>query len=170
MLSNAVTPHLVILGQHKAVLRRAARELKYSGHRDLAQVLGTAIAQGVPSAWHVQAVSAVPMHASRQRQHHFNHAEVLARCVAAELGVPYQDCLQRTRHTAQQAKLSGQERLGNLIGAFSAQRSGVAVNGQATQPLLLIDDVMSTGSTLRACRDALAEGGINQVFYGVITR
>ena len=43
MLSNAVTPHLVVLGQHKGLLRRAARELKYSGHRDLAGVLGQAL-------------------------------------------------------------------------------------------------------------------------------
>lgn len=170
MLSNAVTPHLVVLGEHKAALRRAARELKYSGHRDLAAVLGKAIASGVPGEWRLRAVSAVPMSATRQRQRHFNHAEVLARRVAAELGLPYQESLKRTRHTVQQAKLSGEARLSNLIGAFSAQSGGLQVRGQITQPLLLVDDVMTTGSTLMACRDALAEVGVDQVFYAVVTR
>ncbi|WP_312846437.1 ComF family protein [Deinococcus rubellus] len=171
MLSNAVTPHLVILGEHRAVLRRAARELKYGGHRDLAQVLGAALARGVPDEWHLKAVSAVPMHAGRQRQRRFNHAELLARCVASELGLPYQESLRRTRATTQQAKLSGQARLGNLIGAFSARGQGLSLSGAGlSQPLLMVDDVMTTGATLRACRDALAEGGVTEVFYAVLTR
>ncbi len=89
MLSNAAAPHLVVLGHNKGMLRRVTRELKYSGHRDLAQVLGRALAQGVPPGWGVQAVSAVPMHPARQRQRGFNHAELLARAVAAELNLPY---------------------------------------------------------------------------------
>ena len=171
MLSNAVTPHLVILGEHRTVLRRATRELKYGGHRDLAQVLGAALARGVPDEWQLRAVSAVPMHAGRQRQRRFNHAELLARCLAAELGLPYQDSLRRTRATTQQAKLSGQARLGNLVGAFAARGSSLSLTGSATpQPLLLVDDVMTTGSTLLACRDALAEGGVTEVYYAVVTR
>lgn len=171
MLSNAAVPHLVILGEHKAMLRRAARELKYGGHRDLAQVLGAALARGVPGEWQLSAVSAVPMHAGRQRQRRFNHAELLARCLASELGLPYHDSLHRTRATTQQAKLSGQARLGNLVGAFAAQGSNLSLTGEGTlQPLLLVDDVMTTGATLRACRDALAGGGVTEVYYAVITR
>jgi ComF family protein len=166
MLSNAVTPHLVVLGQHRGLLRRAARELKYSGHRDLAGVLGQALAQGVPAEWTIQAVSAVPMHPDRQRQRHFNHAEVLARSLADALKLPYVEALARRRHTAQQAKQSGSERSGNLEGAFVPLSAALDLGG----PLLLVDDVMTTGNTLRACRDALNDHGLDEVYYAVLTR
>ena len=171
MLSNNTAPHLVILGQHKGLLRRAARELKYGGHRDLAWVLGQALASGVPQDWHLSAVSAVPMHPTRQRERGFNHAELLARQVADALELPYLESLRRVRHTTQQARLSGAARLGNLAGAFASQGAELQLSGQMLpQPILLIDDVMTTGATLRACRDALHAGGVNEVFYAVITR
>ena len=166
MLSNAVTPHLVVLGQHKGLLRRAARELKYSGHRDLAGVLGQTLARGVPPSWGIQAVSAVPMHPNRQRQRHFNHAEMLGRALAQALELPYLDALARRRHTAQQARKSGSERSGNLEGAFVPLGAALELGG----PLLLVDDVMTTGSTLIACRDALADHGMERVYYAVLTR
>ncbi|AWN23432.1 amidophosphoribosyltransferase [Deinococcus irradiatisoli] len=165
LLSAEVTPHLVVLGRHHGALRRAARELKYTGHRDLAQVLGAALARGVPGEWQLRAVSAVPMHPARQRQRHFNHAEVLARCLAAELGLPYLDSLRRTRQVAQQARLSGEERRRNLEGVFEA-RGGEAL----PQPLLLVDDVLTTSATLMACRDALQASGVTQLYYAVLTR
>ncbi len=163
MLSNAAVPHLLVLGQHKGKLRRAARELKYGGHRDLALVLGQALASGVPAEWGIQAVSAVPMHPARLRQRTFNHAELLARSVADTLKVPYVEGLRRTRDTVQQARLSGTARLGNLSGAF-------AVGSGLRQPLLLVDDVMTTGATLKACRDALQAGGVEAIYYAVLTR
>ncbi len=166
LLSAEVRPHLVALGTHHGVLRRAARELKYTGHRDLAQVLGAALARGVPQEWHLRAVSAVPMHPARQRQRHFNHAEVLARCLADELGLPYLESLRRTRQVTQQAKLSGEARRSNLGGVFAPQRSGYT----PPQPLLLVDDVLTTGATLLACRDALQGGGVTRLYYAVLTR
>ena len=171
MLSNDTAPHLIILGQHRGMLRRAARELKYGGHRDLARVLGEALSGGVPEEWQLKAVSAVPMHPSRQRERGFNHAELLARQVAGALGLPYLESLRRVRHTTQQARLSGAARLGNLAGAFAPQGAALQLSGQKLpQPLLLVDDVMTTGATLRACRDALHAGGVTQVYYAVVTR
>lgn len=133
------TPHLVTLGPYRGVTRRAVRALKYGGARDLARVLGGALAVGVPAAWHVAAVVPVPMHAARRRQRGFNHAELLAQAVADALGVPcVPAALRRTHATAAQARRHASERadLHSAIHADPRRVPGGAV--------LLLDDVLTT--------------------------
>ena len=91
---------------------------------------------------------------------------MLGRALAQALELPYLDALARRRHTAQQARKSGSERSGNLEGAFVPLGAALELGG----PLLLVDDVMTTGSTLIACRDALADHGMERVYYAVLTR
>ena len=157
-------PHLVTLGEYRGVRRRAVRALKFAGARDLAGVLGGALATGVPAAWNVVAVVPVPLHPSRQRQRGFNQAALLGQVVAASLGVPCVDALTRTRATGQQAKQHAAQR-DHMHGAFQA-RPGVLPAGA----VLLIDDVLTTGSTLLACQRALQEAGVLDVYAAVIAR
>lgn len=163
-------PHLVTLGRYAGPLRRAVRALKYGGAREVAGPLGQALGRGVPPGWGVGGVVPVPLHPSRQRERGYNQAELLAAAVAAELGVPVLPLLERTRATAQQAKKSGAERAENLRGAFRV-RPGRVLPGV---PLLVVDDVMTTASTLQACRDALlaaapANAGC-ELRYAVVAR
>lgn len=158
-LSGEVAGHLVTLGRYQGRVRRAVRELKYAGARDAAQPLGQALARGVPAEWGIVAVVPVPLHRTRQRQRGYNQAELLARALAAELGVPCLNLLERTRATSQQAKLHGAERAKNVAGAFAVR--GSLPNG----PILLIDDVLTTAATLRACRDALEAAGVRDIKY-----
>ncbi|GGL91091.1 amidophosphoribosyltransferase [Deinococcus aerolatus] len=157
-------PHLVTLGRYQGVGRRAVRALKFGGARDLAGVLGEALAAGVPPEWGVGAVVPVPLHPSRQRQRGYNQAELLAREVARQLGVPCVDALRRTRATHQQARQQAAGRH-EMAGAF-AVRPGRLPSG----PLLLLDDVMTSGSTLLACQDALHAAGAAEVYVAVVAR
>lgn len=163
-LSPTPVPHLVTLGRYQGVLRRAVRALKYGGARDVAGALGSALAAGIPADWQVAAVVPVPLHSSRQRQRGYNQAELLAQAIAAELGVPCLPVLLRTRATAQQAKLHASERGANLAGAFRVR------GPLPTGTLLLVDDVLTTGHTLQACRDALSAAGAGDLKYAVVAR
>ena len=162
-LSPSVTPHLVVLGPYRGVLGRSVRALKYGGSRELAQVLGRRLAEGVPAAWEVQAVTAVPLHPARRRERGFNQAELLGRQVAATLGVPYVEALSRTRSTGHQAQRQAHERLNALQDAFGTLLV-------VPPRVLLIDDVTTTGSTLLACAAALREGGAEEIYFAAVAR
>ncbi|GAA5500636.1 hypothetical protein Dxin01_00358 [Deinococcus xinjiangensis] len=160
-LQAETEPHLLTLGRYKGVLRRSVRALKYGGAREMARPLGQALAAGVPAEWQIAAVVAVPLHGRRQRERGYNQAELLAQEIAAQLGVPYLSLLTRTRATEQQAKRHASERAGNLKGAF--RLSGTLPSGT----VLLVDDVMTTGATLLACKEALAGAKLK---YAVVAR
>lgn len=164
-LHPQAVPHLVTLGRYQGVLRRSVRALKFGGTRDLAGPLGQALGRAVPAGWQVQAVVPVPLHSRRLRERGFNQAELLAQALAAELGVPVLPLLARTRYTTQQSKRHAAERQG-VEGAFALR--GPLPSGT----LLLVDDVLTTGSTLLACRQALLDAGADpeQLRYAVVAR
>lgn len=163
-LSPVPEPHLVTLGPYRGPARRAVRALKFGGARDLATVLGGALASGVPTDWRIGAVVPVPLHPSRERQRGYNQAELLARALAHALQVPCVPALTRTRATRQQSKRHGADRAA-IAGAFVADARRLT-----GEPILLVDDVMTTGSTLRACQDALRAAGQRAVYAVVVAR
>jgi ComF family protein len=105
----------------------------------------------------VDLIVPVPMHARRLRQRGANHAEALARALAARAGVPCALALTRTSDTPQQAKLSAVERRRNLMGAFTASPLARGKN------VLLVDDVVTTGATALACARVLRAIGATDV-------
>lgn len=157
-------PHLLTLGTYSGVRRRAVRALKFGQARDLAGVLGAALAGGVPGGWSVQVVVPVPMHPTRLRERGFNQAELLGQALADTLGVPCVDALRRTRATAQQARRHAADR-DVLSGAFQAAPGRVPRGA-----VLLVDDVLTTGLTARACQDALLSAGASAVYMAVVAR
>ncbi|WP_342622106.1 ComF family protein [Deinococcus maricopensis] len=163
-LTREVTPHLVSLGTYRGVVRRAVRDLKYAGARDVSVPLGVALARGVPPAWAVEVVTSVPMPRAREAERGFNQSALLGRVIARELGVPYLPLLARTSAQAgQQAKVSGSERRAHLAGAFRAV---------ATPParVLLVDDVLTSGTTLAECAAALTAAGAQEIRFAVVAR
>ena len=136
------------------------QRLKYTGVKELAGFMGQDMARAYrflePTG--ADAVTWVPMHRKRLRQRGFNHAELLARDVAARLGLPCEELLERVRPTKQQARRSDDERRRNLKGAF-------AVKGNvAGRRVILVDDVCTTGSTARECARALKTAGAEAVY------
>ena len=107
-----------------------------------------------------------PLHWTRQWSRGFNQAQLLCERVSAELGVPTVGALRRIRRTKQQAKLKRSERLKNLVGAFSASGGDICKN----KAILLVDDVMTTGSTLTAAAEALLAAGASEVNIMVLAR
>ena len=137
------------------------RRMKYGGVRGLAELMADDMMRAyeriLPTG--AEVVTAVPMHPKRLKQRGFNHAEVLARAMAARLEMPYEDVIVRTRNTVQQARLEGEERQNNLKDAFEADGP---VRGRR---ILLVDDVYTTGETARECAIALRAAGARSVSF-----
>lgn len=109
----------------------------------------------------------VPLHRSRLRQRGFNQAVLLGRVLSHRLLIPMQfDTLARTRRTEPQVELSASERRQNVKGAFSVHKPDKIVGRR----ILLIDDVMTTGSTMDECANELKKAGATTVIATTIAR
>jgi ComF family protein len=110
------------------------------------------------------AVVPVPLARERERARGFNQSTLLALALAPAWGVPvWNDVLCRTRATAAQARLTPADRLRNVAGAFGAVAS--ARPRLRGAHVVLVDDVVTTASTLNACAAALCAGGARIVSY-----
>ncbi len=101
----------------------------------------------------------VPLHKKRFAERGFNQAVQLAAYVSGATQLPVVEALQRSRMTEQQARLSKQERLQNVAGAFVLSNK-VEITGMR---VLLVDDVYTTGATLEACAAVLYAAGAKSV-------
>ena len=132
-------------------ISRLIRQFKYNGVYELAPFLieqMEPVVEGIaPNDY--DCIVPVPLHEKRLRDRGFNQAEILARHIAERTGIPLNTSLVRTRNTKKQAKLSAHLRRKNVGGAFAATSSFVGVR------VLLVDDVLTTGSTLNGCARAL---------------
>jgi ComF family protein len=117
-----------------------------------------------PGDWH--ALVPVPLYHRRHRERGFNQAHEMARGLAAKRKVPVLDCLYRYRETVSQTKLERAARWENMSGAFRMKR-GFDVRGRN---LLVIDDVFTTGATVNACAQALAQAGAGQLAVLTVAR
>jgi ComF family protein len=151
-------------GSYEGVLRELIHLYKYGRVKTLARPLGALLAAALPREECFDAVTPVPLHWRRQWQRGFNQSELLARTIARRCGVPVIHALKRVRPTVAQAGLSNTGRRRNVAAAFRPRR---AVEGKR---ILLIDDVMTTGSTAAACALALKRAGASKVALLTVAR
>lgn len=155
---------------YEGMVRQAIHRYKYRGSRGLSRVFGQLLAQRLRSsgvAEKVQAVCWVPCHAATRRKRGYDQAEVLARQVAGELGLPAACLLRKARKTKPMNKLGLAERRANVLGAFVP----LGQPGQlAGARLLLVDDVYTTGATLSECARVLREQGAEKIYGATLAR
>lgn len=150
-------------GIHEGRLQDAIHALKYEGVPELAAPLGERLVETLRILdWPVTLVIPVPLHPSRLRWRGYNQSQLIAEHLADVLALPcIPGALHRQRDTRAQVGLNREERQANMQDAF---RADSALIGETTA--LLIDDVLTTGSTLQACAQALLESGA-QAVYGL---
>ncbi len=143
--------------------RKAVHQLKYQGVTALSPALGRLMAARLTKAAETDerptVIVPVPLHRSRLRERGYNQAELLAKEVGRRTGTPVAArLLSRTTAAPPQAQArSVEDRTAAVRGAFQAAPE--ADNAH----VLLIDDVCTTGSTLAACAEALADAGAAHV-------
>lgn len=99
----------------------------------------------------------VPLHWRRLRKRRFNQAEEIARHLARAHAIPWANALARGRNTETQTRFSRKKRLENLCGAFRVKRGKrPAISGKN---IILVDDVLTTGSTANECARVLLDNG-----------
>lgn len=108
----------------------------------------------------------VPLHPARQRERGFNQATLLAELLSAHAAIPCRSLLKRIRYTTTQTALDRAERMENLHNAFRL-RKNTDVRGLR---MLLIDDVLTTGSTLSECARVLKRAGAKSVHAATAAR
>lgn len=131
--------------QFRQPLRHLVHQLKFAGAESLApglaQLMATQLAPRIQQL--PQALLPVPLHRQRWRQRGFNQSLLLAKHLGAIFNIPVlSDSVIRLRHTLAQAELDETARRSNVARCFQLQ------DLPKVQHIALIDDVMTTGSTL----------------------
>jgi ComF family protein len=161
-------------GSYAGGLRDLIHLLKYDNVRPAANVLGRMLAEVIDalagSFGDTQPVVVpVPLHASKFRQRGFNQSELVAR-IALKLNprglVLHSNALERCRATTSQIGLTRQQRQRNIRGAFIVAHPA-EIRGR---DVLLVDDVLTTGTTASECARVLRRGGANRVFVATVAR
>lgn len=151
---------------YAAPLDRLLPRLKFGGDLAAGRLVAQLMAERLRDAPRPQALLPVPLHRARLRHRGFDQALELARPLGRALGVPVLDrALVRTRATQEQSRLTATARRRNLKDAF-------AVWPKLPLPdhVALVDDVMTTGATLRAAAVALRRAGVKRVDCWVAAR
>lgn len=146
-------------GSYEGALRKLVHLFKYGRMEALARPLSELLLRAIPRQERIDVIVPMPLHWRKRMQRGYNQAELLAKPVAKRLGVPLEPHLRKVRHTRPQAGLDEAGRQRNLKDSF-AVRKRERVSGKH---VLLIDDVFTTGATLRAAVKALKSAGARRV-------
>jgi ComF family protein len=146
----------------------AIQGFKYQGRTALSRPLGAFLAGYLRShALRFDLLVPVPLHPDRLALRGYNQSELLALDVAKVSRLPVRtDLIYRARHTQPQATLNRKQRLENVRDAFLPGQAGL-LQGER---VLLIDDVCTTGSTLKACAQALHQAGAGDIWALAVAR
>jgi len=136
-------------------MRRLIHNLKYKGIKEVGMELGIIYGSSLKSSGFTEGIDLiipVPLHPSKKRKRGFNQSEVIAEGISASTGIPVdKTSLIRTSKSDTQTKRSRYERWINVEGIFSLSDYEI-LRGKS---VLLVDDVITTGSTIESCANEL---------------
>lgn len=145
----------------------ALYRFKYGGRREYAHFFAREVARQLSAyiySLRPDGLVPVPMYRGKQRRRGYNQAELLARALGRELGIPvYTDLVARNRNTRPLKELNSEERRNNLKKAFN-----LAQNSVKLKTIILIDDIYTTGSTMDQVSAVLLSGGSQRIYYIVL--
>ena len=153
---------IIVMAQYEGVTKKLIAALKYQGVKDVSKTLADMIylATSLPP---IEAIAAVPLHSKRQRQRGFNQATEIALGLSRITQIPFVQLLQRTKHSQPQAKVSDKKiRLVHLDNTFAINQTTPDL-----ESVLIVDDVITTGTTLNKCAQVLKQAGIKKI-YGLV--
>jgi len=161
-VDSLVAPFLF---EKDGTLQRLLHQVKYDGMERLAGLLGRAAGESLRAsgvAVGAAGLVPVPLHRSKLRERGYNQSEAIARGIGLVTGAPVLPrLLERRKRTASQTHLSLEERRENVRNAFRLSHPAPPPGQGGT--LVLVDDVVTTGSTLEACAAVLKDAGVKGI-------
>ncbi len=152
---------------YNGYVRRSILRLKFYRARHLAQPLGAILAEHIRKNYPegIDLITWVPISPLRRLGRGYDQMELVARAAGAELGTPPVRLLKKIRHNRRQSGIqSYQLRRSNVLGAYQIA-APAKVPGKR---ILLLDDVITTGSTVSECAKVLRQGGAREVHCAAI--
>jgi len=159
-LQNATSQFFFSKG---SLMQKLMHQLKYRGNKELGLQLGKLMGMYLKDAGRfndVEVLIPLPLFPSRERRRGYNQSMVICSGIAEVLKIPVlKDVVVRTQYTETQTKKNRIERWQNMEGRFELKKP----NAIANKHILLVDDVVTTGSTLEACGSQLTNAGCSSV-------
>lgn len=149
-------------------VRQSIIRFKFYGEKKYADFYAEALAEQILKIYQsvkIDAVTAVPISDERRKIRGYNQSEIVARKTAEKLNLPYDDFLVKKTDNREQHRLSSPQRRQNVKGVY--RLSGIEAAGKS---ILIIDDIVTTGSTLSECAEVLFSGGAGMVYCAVLAR
>jgi ComF family protein len=149
----------VFVFEKDGVFQHIAHALKYEGYESLGLELGKRLGESIlGSGQKADGLLPIPLHKRKLRERGYNQAELIALGASEVSGIPVRsDILRRQKYTQTQTKLTIEERMKNMQDAFGVVKD---VSGMH---LIVVDDVITTGSTIIFCAKELKAAGASRV-------
>lgn len=147
--------------------KKAVHNLKFYGKGSYAKQLAPIIVEAVYNILpdnDFDIITCVPMHKSALYERRYNQAELLARHCARLMNIPYCDTLIKYKENMAQHNIKARDRVKNVKGVYKISEKQSVTGKQ----ILLIDDVITTGSTLKECASILTAAGCSNVFCATL--
>ncbi|MFA4915621.1 MAG: ComF family protein [Syntrophales bacterium] len=158
------------VGRYETVLLDAIHRFKYRGNITVGEILGRLMAEFAYPAVDIKKYSLIipaPLHPKRLRERGFNQSVILARAVSKKFSIKLDfTTLRRRVHTTPQVNLGKKEREANVRGAFEVVSGGKI----RKKRIILVDDVYTTGSTVKECARILMENKAAEVTVLTLAR
>lgn len=155
------------LFQMKGYGQQLIHSYKYNQQTALARPFGNMLAEQLQDhVTDIDYITPVPLHWIRFLSRGYNQSELICNVLSKGTGIPVKKLLKRQKWTRQQAKLSREERRRNINNVFSVKREAICKNST----ILLVDDVLTTGSTLVSATRELLNAGADRVYIMILAR
>ncbi len=153
---------------YTGAIRKAIHKLKYQGDISLGQALATPMIELLHQLdWSIDMVTPVPGSLARKKMRGYNQASLLALPIALSCRVQYRPgALTKIRDIPSQVGLSMKARHKNVQAVFQARNKDLV----AGKSILVIDDIVTSGATMKACAQALLDQGAGQVYGLTLAR
>jgi len=157
----------IAIMQLKGLGSKLIQRYKYNNDTSLSRPFAAMAFNGIKkSQINFDLISFIPLHWRKRFARGYNQTEIIAKHLSALTNVNFKQTLTRNRHTSSQTTLTGQRRRKNLLNAFSLKNPTFIHN----RNILLIDDVFTTGSTLRAAAEEILKANPKSISILVLAR
>lgn len=153
-----------VVGERRTVLKSVIDAYKFENVKAASTVLVDLIDGRLPLLAANTVIVPIPTASSHIRQRGYDHIEILARLLSKRRDMPIARLLQRSSNTTQH-RLNKAERQHEASSAFRISKAA-AINPDT--PLLLLDDIITTGSTISSAARVLADAGAKTIFVATL--